>query len=129
MRRDPLRVREDLGDALGDGDLRESVRRGAASARGGTGIEEQERRTHLVDHEVGIWRNDGAAREVDALAGQVAAEATLLALEPLAETSHRFCALQERDEDESGGSEAGKERRRLEDGDARSPWGCRAAPS
>jgi len=44
-----------------------------------------EKRDDLIDAEVGVWRNDGSPGEVDTLAGQVAAEATLLALEALAE--------------------------------------------
>ena len=39
--------------------------------------------TDLVDAEVRVRGDDGAAGEVNALAGQVAAEAALLALEPL----------------------------------------------
>lgn len=59
-------VGEDLGDALGDGDL--------------------------VDAQVGVGRDDGAAGEVDALSGEVAAEAALLAFEALDEAADGFLA-------------------------------------
>ena len=44
---------------------------------------------NLVDAEVGVRGDDGAAGEVDALARQVAAEAALLALQPLHKPSAR----------------------------------------
>lgn len=40
---------------------------------------------HLVDAEVGVGRDDRPATEVDALAGEVSAETSLLALEALVE--------------------------------------------
>lgn len=39
--------------------------------------------TDLVDLQVGVGRDDGASREVDALAHEVATDAALLALETL----------------------------------------------
>ena len=40
---------------------------------------------HLLDSKIGIWRNDGSARKIDSLSGQVAAKATLFALQALDE--------------------------------------------
>ena len=47
------------------------------------------RHAHLVDGEVRIGRDDGARREVDALAHEVAADAALLALQPLRDRLER----------------------------------------
>jgi hypothetical protein len=46
--------------------------------------------SHLVYGQVGVWADDGACAEVDALAAQVAAEAALLALQPLHEAPGAF---------------------------------------
>lgn len=42
---------------------------------------------NLVDGQIGIRRDDRAAREIHALAGQVSSEAALLALQPLHKAS------------------------------------------
>jgi hypothetical protein len=39
--------------------------------------------SHLVYGQVGVWADDCACAEVDALAAEVATEAALLALQPL----------------------------------------------
>ena len=47
----------------------------------------------LVDAEVGVRRDDSAAGEVNALARQVAAEAALLALQPLHKPPARMATI------------------------------------
>jgi len=64
VRKNALGVRQHLGDELGNGDL--------------------------VDLEVGVGRDDRTRRKVDTLAREIATEATLLALEALAEATNRF---------------------------------------
>ena len=64
VRGDTLRVCEDLGDSL--------------------------RYCNLVNAQVRVGRDNSASREVDTLAGQVTAEPTLLALQPLAEPPNGF---------------------------------------
>lgn len=48
---------------------------------------------YLVDSEIGIGRDDGAAAEVDALAAQVATETALFALEALREAARELLGL------------------------------------
>ena len=71
MLRHALGVRQDLRDAL--------------------------RHRDLVDAQVRVGRDDGAPGEVDALSGEVPAEAALLALQPLAEAADRLLAHLRRD--------------------------------
>ena len=48
--------------------------------------------SNFLDAQVGIWPNDGTAREVNTLSRQVLTETSTLALQPLRETAH--CLLQ-----------------------------------
>lgn len=49
--------------------------------------------TDLIDAKVGIGGDDSSPGEVDTLSTQITSETTLLTLQPLAESSHRFLAL------------------------------------
>lgn len=58
--------------------------------------------SYLVNPQVRIRRNDGAAREVDTLPGKVTTEATLFSLQSLAETTYWLLAHLRRDSRELG---------------------------